>query len=74
VVTQRWSNGPGDTYPSHSHDYTKALVCERGSITFHLSDGTAHALRAGDRLVVPAGTTHSAVVGSEGCTCAETHQ
>jgi mannose-6-phosphate isomerase class I len=28
-------------------------------------------LKAGDRMVLPAGTPHSAVVGPHGCTCIE---
>lgn len=66
-----WSNGPGDTYGAHSHGYDKVLYCGRGSIVFRLDDGTEHELLAGDRLDIPRGTPHSAVVGAEGVTCAE---
>ena len=67
-----WSNGPGDTYAPHSHDYEKVLYCVSGSITFVI-DGTNRRLelRAGDRMVLPAGTVHSAAVGPGGCTCIE---
>jgi quercetin dioxygenase-like cupin family protein len=66
-----WSNGPGDRYGEHAHPYTKLLYCTRGSIVFRTADGRTLSLRAGDRLVLPAGTPHSAVVGPEGCACIE---
>jgi quercetin dioxygenase-like cupin family protein len=65
-----WSNGPGDSYAHHSHSYEKVLYCVRGSITFHVEQGDLE-LEAGDRMVLPAGTVHSADVGMEGVTCIE---
>lgn len=67
-----WSNGPGDTYAPHSHGYEKVLYCVDGSITFVL-EGTGRRLelKAGDRMVLPAGTVHAAEVGPQGCTCIE---
>jgi len=48
------------------------LYCVDGSITFMLeSEGKRLELNAGDRMVLPPGTVHSAVAGSEGCTCIE---
>ena len=67
-----WSNGPGDHYAAHSHEYEKVLYCVEGSITFVLeSEGKRFELKPGDRMVLPAGTVHSAVVGGAGCTCIE---
>jgi quercetin dioxygenase-like cupin family protein len=66
-----WSNGPGDRYERHSHSYDKLLYCTRGSIDFILGDGRALTLRAGDRMVLPAGTPHGALVGPDGCACVE---
>jgi quercetin dioxygenase-like cupin family protein len=67
-----WSNGPGDRYAPHSHGYEKVLYCVGGSITFVLqADGRRLQLSAGDRLVLPPGTVHSAEVGPGGCTCIE---
>ncbi len=66
----QWSNGPGDRYGEHSHGYTKILYCLEGSIDFITRDGRSH-LEAGDRLELPTGTTHSAVVGDAGVVCAE---
>lgn len=67
-----WSSGPGDRYAAHSHSYEKVLYCVDGSITFVLApDGKRIEMKAGDRIVLPAGTIHSAVVGADGCTCIE---
>jgi quercetin dioxygenase-like cupin family protein len=67
-----WSNGPGDRYAPHSHNYEKVLYCVDGSITFLLeAQGRQLDLKAGDRMVLPSGTVHSAVVGPAGCTCIE---
>jgi quercetin dioxygenase-like cupin family protein len=66
-----WSNAPGDRYGEHDHGYTKLLYCTRGSIEFVLADGGRVAMRAGDRLVLPPRTRHSALVGPEGCECVE---
>ncbi len=65
-----WSNGPGDTYGWHSHDYHKILYCVRGSIVFHTRDGD-RPLKSGDRLDLPAGTEHAATVGPDGVECLE---
>ena len=67
-----WSNGPHDTYAAHSHPYEKVLYCVEGSITFVLErEGKQVDLSSGDRMVLPPGTVHSAVVGPAGCTCIE---
>ena len=67
-----WSNGPLDRYAPHSHAYEKVLYCVEGSITFVLeAEGKQLRLSAGDRMVLPAGTVHSAAVGAEGCICIE---
>jgi len=67
-----WSNGPNDRYGAHSHPYEKVLYCVDGSITFVLErEGRQLELESGDRMVLPAGTVHSALVGPSGCTCIE---
>ena len=67
-----WSNGPGDRYGAHSHGYEKVLYCVEGSITFALErEARKLELKAGDRMVLPSGTVHSALVGPHGCTCIE---
>jgi quercetin dioxygenase-like cupin family protein len=70
-----WSNGPGDVYGAHSHSYHKVIYVVRGSITFGLPDaGEKLALKGGDRLELPAGVRHDAVVGRQGVACLEAHR
>lgn len=71
----KWSNDPGDIYAAHTHDYFKVIYVVSGSITFGFPvDGEPITLRAGDRLDLPAGIPHNAVVGSEGVVCLEAHR
>jgi quercetin dioxygenase-like cupin family protein len=65
-----WSNEPDDRYARHVHAYTKILYCVSGSIDFTLDDRVIH-LVVGDRMVVPAGMPHAAIVGPSGCACIE---
>jgi quercetin dioxygenase-like cupin family protein len=74
MAASSWGNAPGDRYAAHSHGYDKVLVATSGSITFHLVDMTQDiVLGAGERLDLPAGTTHGATVGAAGVTCLEAH-
>lgn len=70
----RWSNGPDYEYSTHSHPYRKVIYCVDGSITFGLP---AHdekiELQPGDRLELPPGVSHDAVVGPDGVVCLEAH-
>jgi len=67
-----WSNGPGDRYAAHSHAYNKVLFCVEGGITFRVEpQGVDYELKPGDRLDIPRGTSHSAIVGPAGVTCVE---
>lgn len=71
----RWSNGPGDVYPAHDHAFHKVIYVVRGGITFGLPQtGERLSLNAGDRLDLPAGTVHDAVVGEQGVVCLEGHR
>jgi hypothetical protein len=67
-----WSNGPGDRYAAHDHDYDKVIVVAAGAIRFGLPEGPVD-LAPGDRLELLAGTAHDAVVGDTGVTCLEAH-
>ena len=70
-----WSNGPGDRYGAHEHAYDKVIVVADGSIDFGLpASGEVVRLASGDRLELPAGTAHDAVVGPDGVTCLESHR
>ena len=69
-----WSNGPGDRYGAHEHAYDKVIAVASGSIRFGLPDlGRTIALETGDRLELPAGTRHDAIVGELGVNCLEAH-
>ena len=69
-----WANGPGDRYAAHEHDYDKVIAVERGSIRFGLpAEDRSVELGVGDRLDLPAGTRHDALVGTTGVTCLEAH-
>ena len=61
-----WSAGPGAVFSAHAHDATKRIYVVSGSIDF---DGLP--LAAGQGLMIPAGTRHSALVGPGGVSCVE---
>lgn len=70
-----WSNAPHDVYAAHSHPYSKVIYVVQGSITFGLPEsGKYIALQAGDRLDLPAGVVHEALVGAWGVVCLEAHK
>ena len=70
-----WCNGQHDIYAAHSHSYNKVIYVVQGSITFGLPElGTQLTLKAGDRLDLPAGIVHDAVVGTQGVVCLEAHK
>jgi uncharacterized protein YjlB len=70
-----WSNGPHDVYSAHSHPYNKVIYVVQGSITFGLPELRKQlTLKAGDRLDLPAGIVHDAVVGTQGVICLEAHK
>ncbi|HUV27906.1 MAG TPA: AraC family ligand binding domain-containing protein [Anaerolineales bacterium] len=71
----RWSNSPGDVYGAHSHPFHKIIYVLQGSITFILPEqGEQVQLISGDRLDLPDGMVHEAVVGPQGVICIEAHQ
>jgi len=70
-----WSNKPGDSYAAHVHGYHKVIMVVCGSITWELPDLGLHIETGpGDRLDLPAGTRHAALVGADGVTCLEGHK
>ena len=70
-----WSNAPFDASPPHSHGYDKVIYVVRGSIEFTLGETDDRLnLKAGDRLDLPAGIVHAALVGPEGVMCLEAHR
>ncbi len=70
-----WSNKPGDMYAAHEHSYYKVIYCVSGSITFGLPDSDESVtIVPGDRLELPAGVRHNAMVGDKGVYCLEAHR
>ena len=68
----RWMNAPGDVYGAHAHRYHKVIYVVSGSITFGLPHtGQSVVLNSGDRLDLPPGVVHDAVVGPQGVVCLE---
>jgi len=70
LTPSTWSTNAGYRFAQHRHDRAKVLFCVEGAITFHLADGDL-TLRSGDRLDLPAATTHAATAGDRGVTCME---
>ena len=69
-----WSNGPHDVYAPHKHTYDKVIYVVSGSITFGLPEFERNmTLFPGDRLDLPKGTVHDALVGKDGVVCLEGH-
>lgn len=69
-VPREWSNAPGVRYVEHFHPYFKVSFCIEGSIRF-CSPSRSFDLGPGDRLDLPPGVPHSAVVGPDGVLCVE---
>lgn len=59
-------DGPDATYTDHTHEKKCAHVVIRGAMTLTVGDKVTD-LGPGDRLDIPAGATHSATIGPEGC-------
>lgn len=70
-----WENQPGFVYNIHTHDYHKVIFVVSGTITFGFQvEGEPSTLSQGDRLDLPAGVAHNAVVGPDGVVCLEAHK
>jgi quercetin dioxygenase-like cupin family protein len=62
-----WTDPPGADYQPHSHDHDESLWIVAGEIVFG-AHGDEFRLLAGDRLMLPKGTVHTARAGSAGAT------
>src|SRR5262245_45300753 len=75
LAARRWSSGPNDEFGAHEHAQHKVLYCLSGTITFSIvPGGESFALSPGDRLDLPPGAVHTAVVGPGGCECIEAYR
>jgi quercetin dioxygenase-like cupin family protein len=69
-----WSNLAGERFDEHANDFDRIVVVVEGSITFGMPGyGVGFMLGPGERVDLPAGVTHDALVGPKGVTCLEAH-
>lgn len=62
-----WSDAPRAHYEEHAHDHDESIWLVAGEIRFGAS-GRELVLAPGDRLMLPAGTLHTADAGPHGAT------
>jgi len=60
-----WSDAPGKFYPEHTHNEDEMRWIVQGRLTVGVS-GKEIKLKAGDRIELPAGTSHWARVSEDG--------
>lgn len=60
-----WQDAPGTVHAEHAHGGRHAIMVTDGSITFEMG-GQTKVLSPGQRLNIPAGEKHTAVVGEGG--------
>jgi quercetin dioxygenase-like cupin family protein len=67
-----WDNMPNFRYGIRSHGYDKVLYVVEGSLEITLPDSNQRIrLKPGDRVDIPSGVRHGAIVGSSGAKCVE---
>ncbi|MBW4436241.1 MAG: cupin domain-containing protein [Pleurocapsa minor GSE-CHR-MK-17-07R] len=70
-----WENSPNYRYAVRSHNYKKIMYVVEGVLEFTFPDSNQRVkLKTGDRVEIPAGVRHSAIVGSTGAKCLEAAQ
>jgi quercetin dioxygenase-like cupin family protein len=62
-----WSDAPNAHYDEHEHERDESIWLLAGTLRFG-ADGRDLALAPGDRLMLPAGTRHTADAGPDGAT------
>ena len=63
----KWADSAGTEYTPHHHDHHESIWVIEGEIEFGI-EGEKISLGPGDRLFLPKGTTHTAIVpGPENC-------
>ncbi len=61
-----WQDAAGAFYPEHTHEGLTAQIILDGEMTLSML-GSSKTYHAGERCDVPAGASHAARMGSEGC-------
>jgi quercetin dioxygenase-like cupin family protein len=62
-----WQDPPGASYTPHAHPHDESIWLLEGEISFGIA-GDQYTLHAGDRLMLPADTVHTALAGPAGAT------
>ncbi len=65
-IVYEWIDKPGTIYDNHNHQGKVSFYVMDGSVTFF--GGIQRTVSAGERIDVPVGIDHSAIVGEQGCT------
>ncbi len=74
LTVYHWASPSEGVFAGHTHGYHKVIYVIEGSIKFEFP--TRHQsinMNLGDRLDIPTGIRHSAVVGADGVKCLEAH-
>ena len=61
-----WFDEPGVHYDPHSHREDHSIIITEGSMNVTIGNET-NSYISGDRLNIPAGTSHEINIGPEGC-------
>ncbi len=64
-IVYEWSDDPNTVYDEHSHKGRVVFYVTKGSVAF--SGGIQKTISVGERIDVPVGVVHTALVGPEGC-------
>lgn len=64
-IIYEWTDEPGTLYDEHEHHGRVSFYVIRGSVTFH--GGIEKTVSSGERIDVPIGVKHTAIIGPEGC-------
>ena len=64
-IIYEWSDEPNTVYEKHFHKGRVVFYVTRGSVTF--SGGIQKTVSTGERIDVPIGVIHTALVSPEGC-------
>lgn len=73
LTPERWDAPNGYRFAVHEHDYHKVVYCVEGGIWFTFPDDPDNVvdMEPGDRLDLPAGIRHGALVSMDGVVCLE---
>jgi GrpB-like predicted nucleotidyltransferase (UPF0157 family) len=65
-IVYEWKDEPNTKYENHSHKGKVSFFVLNGEVTF--SGGIQKTVRKNERIDVPVGINHTALIGSKGCT------